>query len=84
MTARVTWKPWMWSLQLPTLLRAVTTPSLLVWGAADRIVPFDCAEQYAEVLSNSQIEVIDDAGHVVDLEQPDRLAELIVKFSARA
>ena len=55
-----------------------------MWGAADRIVPFDCAEQYAEVLSNSQIEVIDDAGHVVDLEQPDRLAELIVKFSARA
>jgi len=84
MTARVTWKPWMWSLQLPTLLRAVSTPSLLVWGIADRIVPFDCAEQYAAVLSQSQIEVVDDAGHVVDLEQPDRLAELIVEFSTRA
>jgi len=83
MTARVTWKPWMWSLQLPTLLRAVTTPSLLVWGTEDRIVPLDCAEQYAALLANSQIEVVDNAGHVVDLEQPDRLAELIVKFSAR-
>ena len=84
MTARVTWKPWMWSLQLPELLRSVTTPSMIVWGSDDRIVPHDCGEQYADILCNSQLELVDDAGHVVDLEQPDRLAELIVKFSARA
>ena len=84
MTARVTWKPWMWSLQLPELLKAVTTASLVVWGSEDRIVPLDCGEQYAELLSNSKLEVVPDAGHVVDLEQPDRLAELILKFSARA
>jgi pimeloyl-ACP methyl ester carboxylesterase len=82
MTARVTWKPWMWSLQLPQLLRAVTTPSLIVWGRDDRIVPLDCGEQYAEILANAQLQIVDEAGHVVDLEQPDRLAEMVVAFAA--
>ena len=82
MTARVTWKPWMWSLQLPQLLRAVTTPSLVVWGRDDRIVPVDCGEQYASILANAQLQIVDQAGHVVDLEQPDRLADLIVAFTA--
>jgi pimeloyl-ACP methyl ester carboxylesterase len=82
MTARVTWKPWMWSLQLPQLLRAVTTPSLIVWGRHDRIVPHDCGAQYAEILANARLEIVEDAGHVVDLEQPERLAELIAAFIA--
>ncbi len=82
MTARVTWKPWMWSLQLPQLLRAVTTPSLIVWGRHDRIVPVDCGDQYAAILANAQLQIVEQAGHVVDLEQPDRLAGLIVAFTA--
>jgi pimeloyl-ACP methyl ester carboxylesterase len=77
MTARITWKPWMWSLQLPTLLRGVRTPALVVWGEQDQIVPLDCARQYAEVLPNASLEVIPGAGHVVELEEPDRLAALI-------
>ena len=32
MTARIAWKPNMFSLQLPSLLRGVSTPTLLVWG----------------------------------------------------
>ena len=82
MTARVTWKPWMWSLQFPALLQGVRTPSLVVWGGADAIVPLECGRQYVEVLPNARLEVVEDAGHVVDLEEPERLAGLIVDFVA--
>jgi pimeloyl-ACP methyl ester carboxylesterase len=84
MTARVTWKPWMWSLQLPALLRGVTTPSLVIWGGDDQIVPLDSGRQYNEVLDNSRLEVIPKAGHVVELEEPRRVADLITAFAVSA
>jgi pimeloyl-ACP methyl ester carboxylesterase len=77
MTARITWKPWMWSLPLPTLLRGVRTPTLVVWGEQDRVVPLDCGHQYAEALPNATLEIVPDAGHVVELEEPERLAGLL-------
>jgi pimeloyl-ACP methyl ester carboxylesterase len=84
MTARVTWKPWMWSQQLPALLRGVRTPALVIWGGGDRIVPIDCGRQYAELLDHSRLELVADAGHVVDLEEPERVAELITAFALAA
>jgi pimeloyl-ACP methyl ester carboxylesterase len=84
MTARVTWKPWMWSLQLPALLRGVQTPALVIWGGADQIVPLDSGKQYAEILPNARLEIIEEAGHVVDLEEPQQVADLITAFAHAA
>lgn len=81
MTVRLTWKPWMFSLQLPFLLTEVRTPALVVWGGHDRIVPLDCGRQYAEALPNSRLEVVENAGHSVDLEEPDALAALVSRHS---
>jgi pimeloyl-ACP methyl ester carboxylesterase len=82
MTARITWKPWMWTVALPTLVRGVRTPSLVVWGARDRVVPLDCGHQYTELLQNARLEILEDAGHVIDLEQPEVLAKMITEFAA--
>jgi pimeloyl-ACP methyl ester carboxylesterase len=77
MTCRVAWKPWMWSRQLPHLLCEVTTSTLVVWGDSDRVVPIDCGRRYVEELANAHLEVIADAGHVLDLERPGELSALI-------
>jgi pimeloyl-ACP methyl ester carboxylesterase len=84
MTARVTWKPWMWSGQLPSLLRGVRTPTAVVHGGNDRIIPLDCAEQYAELLSAARLRVVADAGHLVELERPVEVAALISDLAAVA
>lgn len=75
MTARVTWKPWMWSLTLPQLLEGVRVPGQVIWGDDDRVVPASCGRHYAELLGIPFRQVAD-AGHIVDLEQPDALANL--------
>ena len=80
MTARITWRPWMWSGQLPDLLRGVRTPALVVWGDTDRVVPIDCGQQYAELLPAARLETVAAAGHCVDLEQPDALASVVERF----
>ncbi len=84
MTMRVTWKPWMFNDALPVLLTGVHTPTLVVWGAHDAIVPLDCGEQFAEAAPNATLRVIEDGGHLLDFERPDALAELIEDFAGGA
>lgn len=80
MTARVTWKPYMFSRRLEPLLGDMHLPTLLIWGKDDKVVPYECAEQYEDALPNASISVVEDAGHVVELEQPERLAALVAGF----
>ncbi len=77
MTARVTWKPYMFDRRLAPLLGNVNTPTLIVWGGRDKVVPPECAELYAANLPNATIEMLDDAGHLVEIEEPERIAKLI-------
>lgn len=67
----------------PTLLGRLAdagTPTLVVWGAADRIVPVEHGHAYAKALPHARFELIEDAGHLPQLETPDRLRELVVGF----
>ncbi len=82
MTARVTWSPYMFSRRLPHLLSEVRTPALVVWGENDRIIPSDCGHQYVEGLADARLEVLANAGHLVEWDQPDELADLIAAQAA--
>jgi pimeloyl-ACP methyl ester carboxylesterase len=80
MTFRIAWKPYMYSPTLPHLLGGLAVPSLIVWGRDDRIVPLECGERYAKAMARARLELVDGAGHFVELEKPDRLAELVTGF----
>lgn len=77
MVARVAWEPYMYSRTLPHLLPGLRLPTLIVWGAADRVVPPSCGRRYADLVPSARLEIVDGAGHYVELEQPERLAALI-------
>jgi pimeloyl-ACP methyl ester carboxylesterase len=80
MSFRLAWKPYMYNPTLPHLLGSVATPALVVWGRKDRVVPLECGERYVKALRNAKLEVIDDAGHFVEMEKPEQLARLIGGF----
>ncbi len=82
MTARITWKPWMFSRQLVPLLSEVETSALVLWGEHDRVVPLNCGEQYQKLLANARLEVVSGVGHLVELEQPDETAAKIAEFAS--
>jgi pimeloyl-ACP methyl ester carboxylesterase len=81
MTARLTWKPYMFSRRLAPLLREVRTPALVLHGAEDAIVPVDVARQYAQALPNATLEVVSDGGHLVEYEDPEGVAARIATFA---
>jgi pimeloyl-ACP methyl ester carboxylesterase len=84
MTFRIAWKPYMYNPTLPHLLGGVRSRALIVWGRGDKVVPLECGEEYARALPGSRLAVIEKAGHFVDMEQPEALAELISEFAAGA
>ncbi|MGI8927553.1 MAG: alpha/beta fold hydrolase [Tepidiformaceae bacterium] len=84
MTARVTWKPYMFNRRLGPLLGEVHTPTLIIWGENDRVVPISCARQYERLLPGARLEVLPGAGHAVELEDAARVAELISAHARKA
>ncbi len=80
MTFRIAWKPYMYNPTLPHLLGGVAAPTLVVWGREDRIVPIECGERYVKSLRQARLEIVEGAGHFVEMEQPDALARLVTDF----
>jgi len=84
MCFRIAWKPYMYSPTLPHLLGGVAAPSLVVWGREDRIVPLECGERYTKSLVQAKLEIVEGAGHFVEMEKPEALASLVTRFLTQA
>lgn len=67
----------------PFDLRAIDCPLLLVWGDRDRMVYTDGAERVLRIVDYSDIEVIPGCGHCPQVEMPERLAEMLLRFPER-
>jgi len=80
MTFRIAWKPYMYNPALPHLLGGVATPTLVAWGRHDRIVPLECGERFVKALPQARLEIVEGAGHFVEMEKPDELARLVTGF----
>ena len=80
MTFRIAWKPYMYNASLPHLLGGVATSTLVVWGRKDRVVPLECGERYAKALPSARLDIVEGAGHFVEMEKPDELAKLVGGF----
>ncbi|MFE3188300.1 alpha/beta fold hydrolase [Nocardia sp. NPDC059240] len=63
-------------------LPAVTVPTLVVWGACDRMVPVEHGRAYAAAIPGARFELIEKAGHLPQLETPDLFAQLVADRAA--
>ena len=61
-------------------LPAITCPVLLMTGAQDGWSPEAQHREMAAMTSDSTVEIINDAGHFLPIEQPDRTADTIQKW----
>jgi 3-oxoadipate enol-lactonase len=61
-------------------LRRFDKPALVVHGADDQLVPVAEAHKMAEVLQNSQLEILEAAGHMVNMEQAEKFNKVVAEF----
>jgi pimeloyl-ACP methyl ester carboxylesterase len=80
MTTRIAWKPYMFNRSLEHLLRGVDAPTLCIAGEGDKLVPPVCAAQFSELIPGARLAEVRNAGHYLDIERPDELADLILGF----
>lgn len=58
----------------------VGVPTLIVWGSADAWLSADHGERLTAMIPNSRLHMIQGAGHLVQEDEPDRLAEVVVDW----
>ncbi|HTW85783.1 MAG TPA: 3-oxoadipate enol-lactonase [Candidatus Sulfotelmatobacter sp.] len=60
----------------------ITTPTLIISGAQDQAAPVERGQTLHAAIASSQFVVVDDAGHLLNVEQPDRVNRLLNAFLA--
>jgi pimeloyl-ACP methyl ester carboxylesterase len=61
-------------------LEKINVPTLIICGAEDKMISVKFSELLQAGIVNSQLHVLDHAGHMVMLEQPDAVADLLKQF----
>jgi len=74
--------PYMHDPTLRARLAAIAIPTLVVWGESDRIFTPGYGRTYAEAFGDARFELVERAGHLPQLEQPDALSALLDGYVA--
>ena len=83
--ARVAWNPYLYDPLLRRRLSRIAAPTLLCWGAHDRLAPLNpCGQTWAKEIPGATLRVFDDSGHVPHLEQAGAVAQAVLDFCRAA
>jgi pimeloyl-ACP methyl ester carboxylesterase len=74
------WHPYMYNPRLRRWLRRIAVPTLVLWGASDGIVTPSYGRAYSAAIPGSRFELIDEAGHHPEIEQPEAFADHVSTF----
>jgi pimeloyl-ACP methyl ester carboxylesterase len=61
-------------------IHRVSAPTLLVWGAQDKLVDPVYAEEFTSRLRDSRVQLVDGAGHLPQLEAPAEVRRHVLGF----
>jgi pimeloyl-ACP methyl ester carboxylesterase len=61
-------------------IHRIAVPTLIIWGSADRVIAPAYAHEFAQRIAGARVELIDHAGHLPHLEQPEEVARLVRDF----
>ncbi|WP_242640320.1 alpha/beta fold hydrolase [Rhodococcoides fascians] len=73
------WDPYLHNPRLQRWLHRINVPTLVTWGTEDGIVSPEYGRAYAAAIPAARFELIAEAGHRAQIEQPQRIAELIAE-----
>ena len=76
------WQPFMYNPNLPRWLCRIAVPTLLLWGASDGVVTPDYGRAYCDLIPGAKFELIEQAGHHPEIEQPAEFAARVAAFLA--
>ncbi|MBM4125248.1 MAG: alpha/beta fold hydrolase [Nitrospira sp.] len=70
----------LWEEGFATRLGAISRPTLIVWGAEDRVFPPQVGRDLQASITGSTFLLIPEAGHMPQWERPDKVNPAVLKF----
>lgn len=61
-------------------LHRITAPTLIMWGAKDRLIPVAYAHEYGRRIANSTVEIVPDCGHIPQVEKTETTLASVTSF----
>jgi 2-hydroxy-6-oxonona-2,4-dienedioate hydrolase len=65
---------------LHRLKKIQDVPTLVIWGKSDNLIPIEHSKLFEETISNTSLEIVDDAGHAPFAEKPAIVSEMLHEF----
>ena len=62
---------------------ALELPVQIVWGTEDTWIPVDRAHRLTELIPGARLDLVPDAGHLIQLDGPERLTAVLQRWLAR-
>ena len=75
-----TWNPLLYNPRLKDWLHRIDVPTLGLWGAFDGIVSPDYGRAYVKLIPGARFELIENAGHQPEIEQPAKFFAHVAGF----
>ncbi len=66
--------------EIEPLYADLDLPALILWGRDDTWIPVDRAHRLAEAIPGAQLQLVDNAGHLIQLDQPVQLADRLRRW----
>lgn len=64
-------------------IKSLKVPTLILWGAKDRLIPLENGRRFAADITGSELVVFDDLGHVPQEEDAKRTVNAVLRFLQR-
>ncbi len=78
--SQLCWRPYLNDPSLPHTLARVDTPTLIVWGREDAIIPVECGHLFQQAINGSQLSIIDNCGHSPAIEKRSEFVSAVANF----
>jgi pimeloyl-ACP methyl ester carboxylesterase len=79
-SAKLSWQPRNHDPNLRKWLHRIAVPTLLLWGAHDKVFPMPYAYAYQQLIPGSQAVVLPECGHLPHVEQGDAFVTELETF----
>jgi pimeloyl-ACP methyl ester carboxylesterase len=79
-TAKLAWQPRFYDPHLAKWLHRITVPTLVLWGADDKLIPAQYGPAFRDLIPNARLEILERCGHLPQIEKMAEFVEKLTRF----
>ena len=79
-TAKLGWQPRFYNPHLSKWLHRITVPTLILWGANDKLIPAPYAAAFRNAIGGARLEIFENCGHLPQIEKSEQFVVALTQF----